>query len=318
MSPSWSVSRQKKPLHIGILFCSLLALYACEQREAKPPPAKDEHSAVQASAQSAPSASPGAQDIGSLAAAMHGAASQQPDDAPKDQYGEPYIIGDLGGVPVNLPPATVQFVEYQDSPGWDMDKLREYRPPVRDYQSVLISFGFSFRNHDKQLYDSKNPQIRREYDEENARGRRDEDWVRVSVSHYGTNENALNDRFEGIFNHWSNMSDHPYEATGKTHYGLQYFIVPGNDPKTGEPWREFMGLVKDVYVYQNEQGRVLTFIRCSNNDVARPPCSHQFEFPSFMKIRVSLSYSRRNLPKWKEFEDNAISFLSSFQVKNEP
>lgn len=260
------------------------------------------------------SRSPGKNDMANLMAAMHGAASQQPDDAPKDQYGEPYIIGDLGGVAVNLPSATVQFVEYQDSPGWDMDKLRTYRPPVRDYQSVLISFGFSFRNHDKQLYDSKNPKIRQEYEEENTRYYED-DWIRVSVSHYGTNENALDDIFAGIFNNWSNMSKHPYASTGETHYGLQYFIVPGNDPKTGEPWRHYMGLVDDIYVYQNEQGRVLTFIRCANNDVNRPPCSHQFEFPSFMKIRVSLSYGRQNLSKWRELEKNAISFLSSFRAE---
>ena len=260
------------------------------------------------------SRSPGKNDMANLMAAMHGAASQQPDDAPKDQYGEPYIIGDLGGVPVNLPSATVQFVEYRDSPGWDMDKLRTYRPPVRDYQSVLISFGFSFRNHDKQLYDSKNPKIRQEYEEENTRHYED-DWIRVSVSHYGTNENALNDLFKGIFNDWSNITGHPYAPTGEMHYGLQYFIVPGNDPKTDIPWRQFRGGINDIYIYQNEQGRVLSFIRCANNDVTAPPCSHQFEFPSFMKIRVSLSYGRQNLSKWRELEKNAISFLSSFRAE---
>ena len=77
--------------------------------------------------------SPTATDIAALSNAMHGAASQQSDDAPKDQYGEPYIIGTLGGVPVNLPSSVVRFVEYVDSPGWGMDKIRSYNPPIRNY-----------------------------------------------------------------------------------------------------------------------------------------------------------------------------------------
>ena len=51
-------------------------------------------------------------DIVALSNAMHGAANQQPDDAPKDQYGEPYIIGNLGGFPVNLPASVVSLVEF--------------------------------------------------------------------------------------------------------------------------------------------------------------------------------------------------------------
>lgn len=108
--------------------------------------------------------------MGNLARAMHGAANQQPDNAPKDKYGQPYIIGNLGGVPVNLPPSIVELVEYDDSPGFDPEKLRTYDPPTRSYQSIIESLGLDFRNHDSVLYDRNNPTLRQEYDTERRRG----------------------------------------------------------------------------------------------------------------------------------------------------
>lgn len=261
--------------------------------------------------------SPTQADMGNLMNAMHGAAEQQPDDAPKDQYGRPYIIGDLGGVPVNLPSSVVLMVEYDDSPGWDTEKLKNYKPSKRDYHSKIISFGFDFRNHDKQLYDLKNSKIRKEYKAEaKSRYSGQHDWVGVSIGEYGTNENFLNDVFKRFFSETgSNISLHPYAATGEKHYGLEYFIVPGVDPETGQPRRLYQGLVEDLFVYRNEQGRVLSLITCSNNNVPEPPCTHYFDFPSFMKIRITLIYGRYNLKHWKEFEKNAIDIVTSFKAK---
>ena len=117
----------------ALCFATLLA--SCEQpKKNATPPAKitttetgitAETAAAQPQATTKDSdktPSPTAADMVALSNAMHGAASQQSDDAPKDQYGEPYIIGTLGGVPVNLPSSVVRFVEYMDSPGWDMEK----------------------------------------------------------------------------------------------------------------------------------------------------------------------------------------------------
>ena len=149
----------KKPSNHSrlVVFSSLLLvatlLAACEQPKKTAPPKTATAEAPAENHQ--PHTSPTATDITALSNAMHGAASQQSDDAPKDQYGEPYIIGTLGGVPVNLPSSVVRFVECVDSPGWDMDKIRSYNPPTRNYQSVLKAFGFTFRNSDGALYDEK-------------------------------------------------------------------------------------------------------------------------------------------------------------------
>ena len=79
-----------------------------------------------------------AEDMGNLARAMHGAASQQPDDAPKDKYGQPYIIGNLGGVPVNLPSSVVEFTRYDSFPNIeDMIKRYEFNILLRDIKRCI-------------------------------------------------------------------------------------------------------------------------------------------------------------------------------------
>ena len=104
------------------------------------------------------------EDVAALSRVMHGAASQQPADTPLDAYGNPYIIGNLGGYPVNLPSSVVSLLEYDDSPGWDREKLRHYQPPTRNYQSIIDSFGFSLRYRDHTLLDSRKNQA--EYEQE--------------------------------------------------------------------------------------------------------------------------------------------------------
>ena len=158
-----------QPLNRTRLTLLLLAtlLTACEQPKKPAPPPK---ATTAAPAQNDQHPSPAASDIAAFSNAMHGAANQQPDNAPKDKYGQPYIIGNLGGVPVNLPPSIVELVEYDDSPGFDPEKLRTYDPPTRSYQSIIESLGLDFRNHDSVLYDRNNPTLRQEYDTERRRG----------------------------------------------------------------------------------------------------------------------------------------------------
>lgn len=261
-----------------------------------------------------------AEDMINLMVAMHGAASQQPENAPKDKYGNPYIIGDLGGVPVNLPSSVVQFVEYDDSPGWDMEKLKNYRPAERNYQSKIISFGFDFRNPDGLLHDSKNPESVKAFKDAKKfkRGKIDrnyqDNWVRVSVSHYGSNENALTNYTRWIINPYDDQKIDYYSKVGGKYYGLNYYYLLGINPQTGNFFREEIALVEDVYINESLDGKVLSLIRCSVNNVPSPPCTHDFEFPAFMKIRVSLSYSRHNLKYWKQIEQKVVDIISSYII----
>ena len=110
----------RKSLFFILCFAFASLLFACDKPQADKT-AKPAAQAATSATQAENTASGGMpnitdEDMGNLVRAMHGAVSQQPDDAPKDKYGQPYIIGNLGGVPVNLPSSVVRLVEYDDSP----------------------------------------------------------------------------------------------------------------------------------------------------------------------------------------------------------
>ena len=83
-----------KPLLLALCLASAALLAACDkapaEKNAKPAP---QTAVTAAAANPAPAETPNitAEDMGNLARAMHSAVSQQPDDAPKDKYGQPYI-----------------------------------------------------------------------------------------------------------------------------------------------------------------------------------------------------------------------------------
>lgn len=250
-------------------------------------------------------------DIVALSNAMHGAVSQQPDDAPKDQYGEPYIIGNLGGFPVNLPASVVSLVEYDDSPGWDMEKLRNYKPPKRTYQSIIDSFSFRLHYRDNILLDDKKNLM--QYKQENSMP--NSLWIRVGISS-GTRFHKgeyVWDRFLNSDKKRGYSSDSPVYTlkTTEKYFDLDQYIVPGINEKNGIPWRENKG-ADDVFVHVDSNGHIDTYIRCSNNQVPQPPCDHYFTVYGKMKVDVSLLYYRPNLHNWKLIQDAVNDAIYGF------
>ena len=74
---------------------------------------------------------------------------------------EEAVIGDLGGQPVRLP-RYVDLVQYDDSPGFDLERLRDYRPPKRTFDSKLMSFGYYYNYETDEPKDDSNFQRYRE------------------------------------------------------------------------------------------------------------------------------------------------------------
>lgn len=311
---------------IAALFFAIL-LASCEQpKKSAAPSAKTATTATVATAETTTTPpklntegndktpSPTATDIAALSNAMHGAASQQPDYAPKDQYGNPYIIGDLGGVPVNLSSATVELLEYNDSPGFNIEKARNYHPPKRNYQSVIKSFGFWFRERDMQLYDRNNIRIVNEFNiaEDTPK---DNDWVSVSVSSGSSYGTAPYPYDIGLKNdtEYPSVADIPYHFPGERQYGLDLYTVPGINRDTGVLWRE-SPRAQDIFVKYSSDGHIETYIRCSNSKVPSPPCDHSFIFPKTMRIRVSLYYNRHLLHKWQAIQEKAQNLILGFKL----
>lgn len=294
-----------------LLFTILLA--SCDQpKKGAAPPAKTATTKTvatadvvtaqpQATEDSSKTTSPTTADIVALYNAMHGAANQQPDDAPKDQYGEPYIIGNLGGFPVNLPASVVSFVEYDDSPGWDIEKLRNYNPPNRNYNSIIESFSYRLRYTDSSLLDNKsNWHI---YKKESEMSKNP--WVLVGISSGSRNykiehpwDDFLNDDIEQGYRDQSP----PYTKDEiNTFWGLERYFIPGINPQNGIPWRQHMS-ADDIFVSRDTNGHVNTYIICSNNKVPHPPCEHYFTMSGGLKADVSLLYDRQILSDWSQIQ----------------
>ena len=316
----------RKSLFFTLCFAFAGLLFACD----KPQADKTAKSAAQAiTTAAAVSSVPAAdgmpnittEDMGNLARAMHGAASQQPDDTPKDKYGQPYIIGNLGGVPVNLPSSVVSLVEYDDSPGWDPEKLRTYNPPTRSYQSIITSFGFDFFNNDAQLFDRNDPTMcERNKNDWGIDGSKSD---RVSVHILFDPQHPP--KYKNLDHHLAWYMDkmwieppHPdhssyFEKTTEILYGLEVYINPGIDSKTGKPWREHEN-AQDLFVGRDSEGHVQTLIECSNKPIPAPVCVHYLISPYPMQIKIDVDYGRPQLSQWQSIQRNTIQFATGFQA----
>lgn len=240
-------------------------------------------------------------------------------DYPRDHYGVPYAIGNLGGQPVNLPVYSMDFfVEYEDSPRFDREKLKNYKPPVRTYDDVIIAFAFYLNHSTGVVFDSWHPKYHEWRKERETPGN---PWVRVGVrsgSSYPKDKNIYDVLLEKDLNQGTYPSHIPldiYAKTDETMFGLEVYANPGVNPNDGIAWRHSWGS-NDLFIHRDNSGHVISYIKCSNNPVPLPPCSHRFLIRgNDMKAELSLLYNRQNLPHWQKIEAQAEKAVRAFIVK---
>lgn len=209
-------------------------------------------------------------------------------------------VGDLGGVPVDLPKNLVHLVEYDGDPAWG--KKREGPKPTRSYDSKINSFGFDMRYTDHTIFDESSKEIKRAYDEE--KNLPNSPWISVSVTsgdrYYGAGD--IHRMGDGALNPSKEAGPvHEYENLDNDQYGLEAYAPPGIDPKTDRPYREDR-YAEDVFIQRDKTGQIITYIKCSNRDVPRPPCSHRFNLEPQMALDLAVQYSRHNLADWQQIE----------------
>lgn len=240
-------------------------------------------------------------------------------NTPKDVYGLPYIIGNLGGKPVNLPSTKVDLVEYDDSPGWDAEKIKNYNPPPRTYASVIESFGFEMRYTDglvRELY-HKAPQ----YSEQQYQTQKkltNSPWLYVGVCAAKCyNEKGFNTSFKGILKKSSiQLPQYRYQKVSETIYGLELYAPPRVDKKSSISWRDHPD-AEDMYVYKNSQGEVTTIIKCVNRKVKLQTCSQTFNLQPTMKVTVRILFSYNHLADWHEIQEKVIKTIESFVISTQ-
>lgn len=219
-------------------------------------------------------------------------------------------IGDLGGAPVDLPKNLVHLVEYDGDPAWG--KKREGAKPTRSYDSKINSFGFDVRYTDNTILDKSNKSLKRAYDEE--KNLPNDPWVSVNVTsgdrYYGAG--GIHRMGHGTISASEVNPVYRYAKLDNDQYGLEVYAQPGIDPKTNTPWREDRD-AEDVFIQRDKTGKIITYIKCSNRDVPRPPCSHRFDLESQMGLDLNVQYSRHNIADWQHIEQVVRQQILNFR-----
>ncbi|WP_394211447.1 hypothetical protein [Psychrobacter piscatorii] len=221
-------------------------------------------------------------------------------------------VGDLGGVPVDMPKNLVQFVSYNGDPTFG--NKREHPRPMRDYDSKINGFAFDLRYTDNTTLDTNDKGLKNAYRRDNKRNLGDNPWVSVIV-HSGDSMTVPNPVHRIGYGTISATDVHPvyqYEPLNETQFGLEVYAQPGIDPVTNKPWREDRD-AKDVFLRRDKTGQIITHIECYNRDVPRPPCSQFFDLGPQRNLSIKANYSRYNLADWQKIENLVRQQLLSFQ-----
>lgn len=241
----------------------------------------------------------------------------QPPEMAAAEYSSKDVVGNLGGLPVRLPRYAVQHVEYDGDPGWS--GKRQGPVPQRTMESKLTSFGFDVRYPDMQVIDSYVTEK-----DKKSQSIYTTMWIRVGVrsGEIYPKDGFLDRRFSCLVPStapphcstvwWGN----DYERLPKTEHGLTVYALKGVEPKSGQPAREDKTFAKDVFVAKDKQGRVRTYISCSNVGHEAAPCGHDFSMEyNGMHAVIELIYRRGLLSHWQDIQAKVTQAMLGFAVQ---
>jgi hypothetical protein len=229
------------------------------------------------------------------------------------------VIGDLGGIPVSIPPHVARFVEYEGDPHFL--EPRKDDTPARNSQSKLRSFGFEVRFPDKVLLTPETQQEKRKSNIDNSM------WldVGVNVEPYN-NELGLRRQVDAIpAEKWDDRhskddppalwkNKHGYKRLRNLLYGLVVDEVYGYDEASRYKFPGVDVADENIYHHVGAQGHVDAFIKCHNVKHHAAPCEHDFVLKSVKNTMVSVLYRRDLLPQWHEIQDAVTQVILDFAI----
>ena len=232
----------------------------------------------------------------------------EPPEMAAAKYASRDVVGDLGGVPVNIPRHFANYVEYEGDPGWG--EKRKGPKPKRTHQSKLISFG----------YDTRFPDMAGESSPELIKDKRSYSihttpWIDVGIKtgNIYPGDGFLDRRASYLDRKDSILEYEHYEQLPETEHGLTVYAAEGIDPKTNKPYRED-DYAKDVFLHRDHTNRVDTYIDCSNRLRGSQPCEHSFSLEPHMHAKVYVIYRRTLLPHWKEIQQAVTQQILGFKA----
>ena len=232
------------------------------------------------------------------------------------------VIGDLGGMKVVIPRYYAKYVEYDDSPGFvrkEQRPVQKKQYTVRTFDSRLESFGMDVRFPDmKGLVDWRTRQEKR------REPLHESNWLSVGVSagkyYYG--DEALNRLARVVLKPDEYPRDYwrdNYIKLPENEYGLEAYMVTGNNPNTGKPARDNF-YPADIYLQQQPTGKVDTYIACLrahiSGGIAR--CNMRFTLEPKAHVGIEVYFRRDLLQEWRKIKASTHDLLLSFEVKENP
>ena len=221
------------------------------------------------------------------------------------------VMGDLGGLPVEIPRDYARFVEYNKEPHFMEKKTGTKVDPA--YQSKLRSLGFEVRYPDMA---SIKVQTKEEKDIFTTM------WMRVGINtgeDYGV-EGYLNRKKERYINPtlpcfskcfiYQPLVNDTYGLTGYTPTGTGVDVEKRSiNFGRGTDMRD-----QNIYFVQDYTGRVTTFIICSNVSHAAAPCTQYFNLSPRMKAHIRVYYRKGQLSHWLKIQQSVSNLIYGFEV----
>ncbi len=230
----------------------------------------------------------------------------EPPEMAAAKYASRDVVGDLGGVPVNIPRHFANYVEYEGDPGWG--EKRKGLKPKRTHQSKLTSFGYYTRFPDM-AGESSFELVK----DKSSYSIHTTPWIDVGITtgNIYPGDGFLDRRAAAMKNNSSRYEQ--YEQLPSPEHGLTVYAPAGVDPKTDKPYREH-DYAKDVFLHRDNTNRVDTYIDCRNRLRGLQTCEHSFSLEPYMHAKVYVVYRRTQLPHWREIQQAVTQQILSFKA----
>ena len=225
------------------------------------------------------------------------------------------VIGDLGGMRVNVPRYCAEFVAYNGDPTFGEKRKfsLEHLPTAK-----LRSFGI----------DARFPEMRCQDNEEMREDRRrnflnrDNPWIAITVisgEFYPTlgarsadnRSKTITDSIDRPTKFWFDN----FERLPISSFGLEAYVVTGIDPRSGKPAKESLD-TNDIFIHRLADGAADTYIRCSKSKryLGAGTCEMNFGMEPKARVRLTVSFARSQLSQWNQIKQSVLDLLASFEV----
>lgn len=215
-------------------------------------------------------------------------------------------IGHLGGVPVFIPRAYANLMEYDGDPHFL--EQRTEPPPQRSYQSGIASFAFdldfpSMKVREFLTHSSRTPE------------------ERMNLLHVGISSNSdygsKGDEFLESLLSLSIYDEHPYPFAFKQlpnlTFGLISFAPIGvnlANRKAGHP--DYGD--RNIHFQRNSSQQVAIYIRCDNSPRLTSSCDMRFNMNPQLRAHVSVSFNKTLLRHWSTIRFSVAKKILEFRT----